>query len=112
VEQALELVEDIRQVYLAADEATRRGYNQAFFKKLLVRASWDYEIGTGSVQIERAELTEPYALLLTKGMAEDIEAEVAHLHPKRRKRPRGIAFWVFVLRTYGGERGIRTLGGP
>jgi hypothetical protein len=37
----LELVEDVQAIYVAADEQTRRGYNQAFFKKLYVLAEWD-----------------------------------------------------------------------
>ena len=75
LELALELAEDVQAVYLAADEQTRRGYNQAFFRKLLVTAEWDDDRAETSVQISRAELTPPYALLLAEGLFEQIEHE-------------------------------------
>jgi hypothetical protein len=40
---ALELVEDVQAAYRVADEQTRRGFNQAFFKKLYVMPEWDEE---------------------------------------------------------------------
>ena len=38
---ALELAEDVAEVYAQADEQTKRGYNQAFFRKLYVTPEWD-----------------------------------------------------------------------
>jgi hypothetical protein len=31
----------VQTVYIEADELTKRGYNQAFFKKLYVMTEWD-----------------------------------------------------------------------
>ncbi len=79
LEKALELVDDIRTVYLNADEQTRRAYNQAFFKKLRVRVERDEQNRQNVVSIASAELTEPFVTLLSEGLAEGIEAEVAAL---------------------------------
>jgi site-specific DNA recombinase len=73
LEAALELVEDVQAVYLGATQQTRRGYNQAFFKKLYVLAEWDD--GATRAWVSGVELTEPYALLLTDGLFERTEAE-------------------------------------
>ncbi len=75
LEMALELVEDVQAVYIAANEQTKRGYNQAFFKKLYVLAEWDDEHGETVAWISGVELTEPYALLLSEGLFEQVEAE-------------------------------------
>jgi site-specific DNA recombinase len=72
---ALELAEDVAQVYRDADEQTKRAYNQAFFKKLFVIPEWDEEGCCTVVRIASAELTEPYALLLRGHFAEDVVAE-------------------------------------
>jgi hypothetical protein len=58
---ALELAGDIQAVYEAADERTRRGYNQAFFKRIKIRARWDDEERQTVVEVVGVELTEPYA---------------------------------------------------
>ena len=79
LERALELVEDVQAVYMAADEQTKRGYNQAFFKKLYVLAEWDEEQGETSAWISGVELTEPYALLLSDGLFGAAEAEAKAL---------------------------------
>ena len=76
LEKALDLVEDIKKVYLHSNDETRRGYNQAFFKKLRVRAEWSEDQTHQLVRIASAELTEPYAVLLSEGLAEGIEAEL------------------------------------
>jgi site-specific DNA recombinase len=73
LELALELAEDVQAIYKAASEQTRRGYNQAFFKKLYVMTEW-YD-GETTAWISGVELTEPYALLLTEGLFEQAEAE-------------------------------------
>jgi site-specific DNA recombinase len=73
LELALELAEDVQAVYIEADEHTKRSYNQAFFKKLLVMAEWDD--GETTAWISGVELSEPYALLLTEGLFEQAEAE-------------------------------------
>jgi site-specific DNA recombinase len=72
---ALRLAENVAEVYDAADEQTRRGYNQAFFKKLYVAPEWDDEQGREVVQITGAELTEPYAVLLADELTPGVLAE-------------------------------------
>jgi site-specific DNA recombinase len=72
---ALELADNVAQVYAEADEQTKRGYNQAFFKRLFVVPEWDEDEGQTVVRITRAELTEPYALLLSENFAEEVLAE-------------------------------------
>ncbi len=73
---ALELADNVAEVYAAADERTKRGYNQAFFKKLYVIPEWDEDERQTTVRITRAELTEPYALLLAEHFTEEVMAEV------------------------------------
>lgn len=51
------------------NEQIKRGYNQAFFKKLYVMPEWDQGHEQMVVRIIKAELTEPYAVLL----AEDLD---------------------------------------
>jgi site-specific DNA recombinase len=75
LELALELAEDVQDVYCAADEQTKRGYNQAFFRKLLVTAEWDDDRAETLAWVSGVELTEPYALLLTENLFEQAEAE-------------------------------------
>ena len=76
LQRALELADDVAAVYQAADDDLRRGYNQAFFKKLCVLPEWDEESGQPVVRIVSAELTEPYAVLLAADLAEGVLAEV------------------------------------
>jgi site-specific DNA recombinase len=73
---ALELAQDVAQVYTSANDQTKRGYNQAFFQKLYVSPEWDEDQGQTIVQIARAELTEPYAVLLDPELVADITTEV------------------------------------
>jgi site-specific DNA recombinase len=79
IEQALELVDDIQAVYLAADDETRRSYNQAFFNKLRIRAEWDYDTWRMHVEVTGVELTEPYEVLLTDDLVDGIENELAQV---------------------------------
>ena len=72
---ALELAEDVQAVYGTANEQIKRGYNQAFFKKLYITAEWDDDQTETSVEVSGTELTDPYALLLTEGLFEQAEAE-------------------------------------
>jgi hypothetical protein len=65
----------VQAVYLAADEQTKRGYNQAFFRKLLITAERDDAPAGNSVRVSGAELTPPYALLLAEGLFQEAEAE-------------------------------------
>jgi site-specific DNA recombinase len=76
--RALELAEDVATVYRDANEATKRGYNQAFFTGLYVMPEWDDQAKQMTAQISRAELTEPYAALLADGLVADVlhEAEL------------------------------------
>jgi dynactin complex subunit len=53
------LAENVAEVYVRADEQTKRGYNQAFFKKLYVKPDRDDDTGQLVVRIVDAELTEP-----------------------------------------------------
>ena len=91
---ALELAEDVAAVYQAADEKTKRSYNQAFFKRIKIKARWDDEEGQTQVQVAEAELTEPYATLLADDLTEKVLAEVRRIKaaakaPNARKRPIG-----------------------
>jgi DNA invertase Pin-like site-specific DNA recombinase len=72
---ALRLAENVVEVYAVADEQTKRGYNQAFFKKLYVLPEWDDEQGREVVRISGAELTEPYAVLLADDLVPGVLAE-------------------------------------
>jgi site-specific DNA recombinase len=74
--RALALAADVHGVYIAADGQTRRGYNQAFFKKLLVIAEAEPGQRQPTVQVMGAELTPPYALLLAEDLVESVETEV------------------------------------
>src|SRR6476659_1481422 len=72
---ALELAEDVAEVYRDGPESLRRGYNQAFFKKLYVMPERDEETGELAVRVANAELTEPYAVLLADELAPGVLAE-------------------------------------
>jgi site-specific DNA recombinase len=74
LEMALELAQNVAATYRSADEATKRRLNQAFFKKLYVTPDWE-DGDERKVRIDRAELTEPYAVLLAEGFAADVLAE-------------------------------------
>ena len=64
--RALELAEDIAGIYELAEERTRRGYNQAFFTRIKIKARWDDQAGRTAVEVSGVELTEPYAVLLAE----------------------------------------------
>jgi site-specific DNA recombinase len=74
---ALELAENVAEVYASANERTKRGYNQAFFKKLYVTPEWDDDQGQKVVRITDEKLTEPYAALLAESLAPNLLAEIA-----------------------------------
>jgi site-specific DNA recombinase len=74
LEIALQLAQNVAGCYAQADEPTKRRLNQAFFKKVYVRPEWD-EADQRYVRIDRAELTEVYAVLLAEDFAEDVLAE-------------------------------------
>jgi site-specific DNA recombinase len=71
---ALELAQDVATTYAEADEPTKRSLNQAFFTKLFVLP--DHGANDGSVRIDGAELTEPYAFLLADDVIHNIEREL------------------------------------
>jgi site-specific DNA recombinase len=73
---ALELAENISQVYATASEQSKRGYNQAFFQKLYITPEWDEDQGRTVVKVTGAELTEPYAALLAEGLVDELLSEV------------------------------------
>jgi hypothetical protein len=79
---ALELAEDVAEVYAEAADSTKRSLNQAFSKRLVVMPEWDDEAGK-TVRIIGAELTEPYATLLADGLAEGVLAEAESLQAER-----------------------------
>ena len=83
---ALELAENAAAVYKAATEAVKRGYNQAFFKKLYVMPEWDEAGEQMVVRITGAELTEPYAVLLADDLAESVQAEAEAIQAQAAKR--------------------------
>ncbi len=83
---ALELVDDIEAVYAQAAERTRRGLNQAFFKRIKITARWDDEHHCPRVEVAGAELTEPYAALLADNTADEMMAWVREVQ-NARKRP-------------------------
>jgi site-specific DNA recombinase len=90
--RALELAEDVAAVYKAADATMKRGYNQAFCKRIKIRARWDHEMGQTIVEVAGVELTEPYALLLAEETTEEALAWVAAIKAGQRpenaeKRP-------------------------
>jgi DNA invertase Pin-like site-specific DNA recombinase len=80
---ALELAEDVAQVYRTANKQTKRGYNQAFFVGLYITAEWDEDQGRTNIRVSRAKLTEPYAALLAKDLAADVMSEVELIRAMR-----------------------------
>ena len=92
--RALELAEDVATFYRATDDKTRRGYNQAFFKRIRIKAHWDDEEGRTLVEVAGVELTDPYALLLAEETTNEalawVEAIKAGRKPQNtKKRPGG-----------------------
>ncbi len=85
----LELAENVAEVYEAGNEQLRRGYNQAFFRKLFVTPEWDYEQGQTVVSITGAELTEPYAVLLADDLVEGVLAEAEAIRTASETREDG-----------------------
>jgi site-specific DNA recombinase len=73
IEIALELTEDVQRVYREANVQVKRGYNQAFFKKLYFMGEWDDELGEMIAWVSGVELSEPYALLLAEGLIGQVE---------------------------------------
>ena len=91
--RALELAEDIASVYAVADERTKRGYNQAFFTRIKIRARWDDGAGRTAVEVAGVELTDPYAVLLAEQTTKEALAWVKAIKAQEgpetdRKRPR------------------------
>jgi hypothetical protein len=81
---ALELAEDVAQVYATADETVKRGYNQAFFKKLYITPAWDEDPGQTIARVSRAELTEPYTVLLADDLVPAITEEISLIQAANR----------------------------
>jgi hypothetical protein len=99
--KALDLVGDVQATYEAADDRTRRGLNQAFFRKLLVDAEAEEGQRQPRVFVSETELTEPYALLLAESLVQDTLAEAdrfARQLLKPKKHPR---FGCFERRATG-----------
>jgi site-specific DNA recombinase len=88
---ALELAGDVAKVYAEADERTRRGYNQAFFTRIKIKARWDDEQRRPHVEVAGVELTEPYAALLAENTTDEamawVRAVQATSAQNARKRP-------------------------
>jgi hypothetical protein len=85
---ALELVDDVEAVYAEADDRTRRGFNQAFFERIKIRARWDDEHHRPHVQVVGVELTEPYAALLAENTTEEAMAWVQAVKGLSARKPR------------------------
>jgi hypothetical protein len=74
---ALRLAENVAEVYATADETTKRGYNQAFFKKLYIRPEWHEAAGETVAQSSAASWpTDLDAVLLADDSAEGVLVEV------------------------------------
>jgi site-specific DNA recombinase len=87
--RALELAEDVAAFYRATDDKTRRGYNQAFFKHIWIKARWDDEAGRTLVEVAGVELTDPYALLLAEETTEEALAWVEAIKAGRKPQKAG-----------------------
>jgi hypothetical protein len=87
--RALELAEDIAGIYEIADERTRRGYNQAFFTRIKIRARWDDGAGRTAVEVVGVELTEPYAVLLAEQTTKEALAWVEAIKVGERPQKAG-----------------------
>jgi hypothetical protein len=72
-----------------ADERTRRGYNQAFFTRIKIRARWDDRAGRTAVEVVGVELTEPYAVLLADQTTEEALAWVEAIRAGERPQKAG-----------------------
>jgi site-specific DNA recombinase len=83
---ALELAEDAALVYQSASEAIKRGYNQAFFRKLYVLPEWDEPQGQMVIKVTGAELTAPYAVLLEADLDKHVSAEVKAIQAQAAKK--------------------------
>lgn len=108
LEQALALGRDCHQAYPQAGPKLRRQLNQAFFEKLYV----------GDDGTLRAELAEPFAILLGEQLAAEAEAALATPAPKRHDPPPqrtagdtrmlDIQRSGFECESFGGPNGTRT----
>lgn len=90
---ALEMAENVAQVYGEAPESLRRGYNQAFFKKLYVLPERDDETGELAASVTDAELTDPYAVLLADELVPSVLAEteaIARASESSKGSPEGL----------------------
>lgn len=95
---ALELAGDVATVYADAPESIKRGYNQAFFKKILVLPE-RLDQGETVVRVVEAELTPPYSVLLAKTFMANAKRAVAAVHGvvKAEGSPVRAAFWQTLL---------------
>jgi site-specific DNA recombinase len=76
---ALELVEDLAEVYEDSPEFLRRAYNQAFFEHLWITPRREGESGRPVGVAVEAELAAPYDVLLAPDFAEQARAEVEQI---------------------------------
>ena len=111
---ALELAGDVAEVYREGSSSLKRGYNQAFFKKLYILPKWDEDIGETRVRVVNADLTEPFAAVLSDHLVEQLDAEAERIRSLAAPTENGPGGPIsasndFELRSYGGEGGIRTL---
>jgi site-specific DNA recombinase len=72
---ALELADNVAEVYREAPESLRRGYNQAFFKKLKIMPERDEDSSELIARVVQAELTEPFAVLLADELVPGVLVE-------------------------------------
>jgi site-specific DNA recombinase len=111
---ALELAGDVAEVYRTAPVQLKRGFNQAFFKRITVIADQEEDSGEPIARVVDAELTKPFAVLTAENFTEKACSAAAEIHSgsaKTESGPHGAAFLrsIFDLHAYGGEGGIRTL---
>jgi hypothetical protein len=91
--RALELAEEVAGIYEISAERTKRGYNQAFFTRINIKARWDDEAGKTAVEVSDVELTDPYVVLLDPNTEREAMAWVEAIKAQKdleiaRKSPR------------------------
>jgi hypothetical protein len=87
--EALRLATDSEYAYRVADDQTRRGWNQDFFKRIYIRDE----------EVVGAELTDTYAALLSEELIVKLEAFKADRQSKPEAK-------VTSLRTWGSIEGL------
>jgi site-specific DNA recombinase len=111
---ALELAENVGEVYRTAEPQLRRALNQALFKHVWITPVYGDDGRLSGAEVKRVGLTQPYEVLAAASFAKEAHSATAWISQgsgKKKGSPGGTAFLrsVFDLDAYGGEGGIRTL---